>query len=63
MSEEEERAGWAIRITPGTRADMQTAWEHLAATAGTMAADAWEEGLEQAIAALAQMPHRHPIAP
>jgi plasmid stabilization system protein ParE len=53
---------FVIRVTRRATADIQRAWEHLAASAGEAVADDWQRGLNEARAGLAQMPERYPVA-
>ena len=58
---EDDTVNWAVRLTQYARNSIQEAWEHLSETADEVIADAWQEGIEDAIAGLARFPHRHPI--
>ena len=62
--EEEEAARvYAVRLNPRARADVDAAHDRLAELAGDTVADEWQNGLFAALALLARLPRRQPVAP
>jgi len=64
MPEESEEADrvWSLRLTRRARIDIEAAYVSLADIADVGIADAWQEGLEEAIASLSRLPQRCPAA-
>jgi plasmid stabilization system protein ParE len=61
--DEEADRVYAVRLDPRARADIDAAHVHFVEISGDAVADEWQNGLFAALATLAQLPRRQPIAP
>lgn len=63
MSDEERSSAYVLRFQERALRDIDVAFVRLAELSGENIADAWRDGLREAIAGLAQNPRRCPRAP
>ena len=63
QEQDEVERVWSLRLTQRARTDIEAAHAFLAEKRSMADADAWQEGLEDAIASLARLPERCPSAP